>query len=117
MKRFDEQRVDIHWKLFIHNCHHCFVPYNIIGRMETFEEDVKYIFLKQRLDKVIPVGSFQTHARRSDTFTQNKNKENETLHYLNQLSQEQIHQLQKMYSLDFEMFGYNSIYELKISGN
>ena len=109
--------IDVHWKPFNARCMYCDIPYNVIGRKETFEEDVKYIFLKQRLDKVIPVGSFQTHARRSDKFTQNNNKENETLHYLNQLSQEQIHQLQKMYSLDFEMFDYYSIYELKISGN
>ena len=30
-------KVDLHWKPFIDRCHHCSIPYTVIGRIETFQ--------------------------------------------------------------------------------
>ena len=34
---------DLHWRPFISQCAYCHAPYTIIGRLETADEDQKYI--------------------------------------------------------------------------
>ena len=36
--------VNEHWKPFYSQCGYCDIDYSFIGRMETFEEDVRYIW-------------------------------------------------------------------------
>ena len=104
LKRFDEQRVDIHWKLFIHNCHHCFVPYNIIGRMETFQEDVQYIILKHKLENILPI---KTTLQFRSLNSSKRDSKKEALEKFSQLNQTVIEKLYNLYQLDFELFGYD----------
>ncbi len=33
--------VDVHWRPFYTRCHYCEVDYEVIGRVETFTEDVR----------------------------------------------------------------------------
>lgn len=45
--------VNEHWRPFNARCSYCDITYNVIGRVETFDEDLRYILLKQNLTKII----------------------------------------------------------------
>ena len=53
--RISFHRLSMHWKPYSEHCHFCQIPYKVVGRTETFAEDVKYIILKNHLKKVLPV--------------------------------------------------------------
>ena len=36
-------KLDLHWKPFVSQCAYCHAPYTIIGRLETADEDQKYM--------------------------------------------------------------------------
>ena len=55
--------IDQHWRPFNARCSYCDIPYNVIGRLETLEEDVRYILLKQNLTHIIPLEKTSIHAQ------------------------------------------------------
>ena len=78
--------------------------------METFDEDVRYIVLKTELDKFFPVKNYTKHLNPTK-----KNKKNETIYFLRQLTRKQLNDLYDMYRMDFEAFGYdNELFDLDI---
>ena len=56
--------VDVHWRPYNARCSYCDIPYNVIGRVETFEEDVQYILLKQNLTDIISLNSSSLHTHK-----------------------------------------------------
>ena len=70
--------------------------------MESFEEDVDYIFQKTDLEMLVPVEEQQNHLNPSG-----KGGENETLFYLEQLTDKQKLDVYNLYKMDFELFGYD----------
>ena len=72
--------------------------------METFDDDVQYIFTKTKLKSFFPVKNYTKHLNPTK-----KNKENETSSFFEQLSEKQFYDLYDMYRMDFEAFGYNAI--------
>jgi len=60
--------IDVHWRPFNARCLYCDIPYNVIGRVETFEEDVQYILLKQNLTDIISLNSSSLHTHKSKRF-------------------------------------------------
>ena len=107
IKRFGEQIPDRHWKTFVSRCQHCYIPYTVIGRMETFQEDVQYIILKNKLEKLLPLDK----ALKFKSINSSKKDANYTtqitLEKFSQLSNDQIKKLYKIYQLDFELFDYD----------
>ena len=55
--------INEHWRPFNARCSYCDIPYNVIGRLETLEEDVRYILLKQNLTHIIPLEKTSIHAQ------------------------------------------------------
>ena len=80
----------------------CNISYQVIGRKETYEDDVKYILLKQNLTSLIPLESSKKTLHAVP-----KNVTAKKTDYMAQLSKDQIEGLYKMYQIDFEMFGYD----------
>ena len=58
-------RVNTHWRPFNGRCLYCDIPYHVIGRMETFEEDARYILLKNNLTRIIPLKETSIHFEKS----------------------------------------------------
>ena len=104
----DKRMVNIHWMSFETRCNFCTIPYHVIGRMENFNEDVKYIVLKNNLTKVLPVETTIDHKAHFSRETLNKDKEKESLRYFSKLSKDQIQLLYEKYRIDFEMFSYDA---------
>ena len=97
-------KVNIHWMPFIDRCYHCDIPYSVIGRIETFQEDVTYIIMKNNLQTILDLESapffHSLNASKNDT-------KKETIDYFFQLNITQIQRLYQAYTMDFELFGYN----------
>ncbi len=73
----------------------------MIGKQETFAEDVKYIALTGGLEDV--------HLEKDFNITDNSMVSNSarTKTYFDQVSEEEKQKLYEMYKIDFEMFGYS----------
>ena len=82
---------------FITGCDYCTVPYTVIGRLETMEEDLLYIGqmagVQFRLEKMNPSSGGSTSDKARE--------------YFSQLDREVVLQLYELYKVDFEMFGYS----------
>ena len=107
INRFAEQRVNIHWRLFSSRCQHCYIPYTVIGRMETFDEDVRYIILKNRLEKQLPITKALQFKSKNSSLRGNKENESITMQHFSQLKKQQIEKLYELYKMDFELFEYD----------
>ena len=59
--------INAHWRPFNARCSYCDITYNVIGRVETFEEDFRYIILKQNLTHIIPLSKTGLHNQISGT--------------------------------------------------
>ena len=98
-----EAKINNHWRPFAFRCHYCDINYDVIGRMETWNDDLNYIIRKRGLEQVLPLQKANTshlHASRHNTTEMTKE-------YSNTLSQKQKDDLYHMFRLDFEMFNYD----------
>ena len=107
INRFAEERVDIHWRLFSSRCQHCYIPYTMIGRMETFDEDVQYIILKNGLEKHLPITKALQFKSKNSSLRGNKENRSITMQHFSQLKKQQIKELYELYKMDFELFEYD----------
>jgi len=79
-------------------CQFCRIKYDLIGKIESYNEDMKFLFVKRKLpSNVIPGGKFN----------QTPKKANKTLSYIKQLTPRTIEKLYLAYKVDFDMFGYS----------
>ena len=85
-----------HWRPFTFKCYYCDINYDVIGRMETWNDDLNYIIRKRGLEQVLPLqnaNSSHRHASRHNTKEMTKE-------YFNTLSQKQKEDLYHMFRLD-----------------
>ena len=94
--------INIHWKPFASECSYCSIKYDVIGRMETFNEDVKYIFEKSDLSSILSLIDIKKSMHSSKLKTKLMTKK-----YFSQLTVDNINELYDMYRMDFKMFGYD----------
>ena len=92
---------NVHWNPISSHCNYCDIEYDVLGRMETFNEDVKYIFLKKNLEKDLSLSQATSSKNSAQSKTEEITKE-----YFNQLSKQQIDELYEFYRMDFELFAY-----------
>ena len=110
--------INEHWIPFYLICPYCNLQFDqFIGRIETFEQDVKYVLMKTNLVEKISLNL--AGSRRLDTATLKMKSSvklnqdgfiianNRTLDYFNQLNKSLIQDLFHVFKPDFEMFGYS----------
>ena len=71
----------------------------MIGRTETFDEDVKYIMKKSNLESLFSMKSIKKLHSKTNKMTQK---------YFSQLTKGPVNSLYNMYKMDFEIFGYDT---------
>ena len=91
-----------HWNPITPTCRYCDVEYDVIGRMETFNEDLRYIVMKKNLHEVLPLEELSLFMNSANSISTKTAKD-----YFSQISKEQIAKLYEYYNLDFELFGYD----------
>ena len=103
--------INPHWRPFNSRCLYCNVTYNVIDTsMEHFNENLKYIILKQNLGNIISIDSLSVHVNPSGGNANNGStaENKDTLNYFSKLSLGTINQLFEMYRFDFELFDYDA---------
>ena len=93
-----EDKVDTHWRPFTFKCSYCDINYDLIGRMETWNDDLNYIARKRGLEKVLIASNKNPSKLSTKEMTQE---------YFDTLSRKQKEDLYHMFRLDFEMFNYD----------
>ena len=117
-KKKNCRRINEHWIPFYMRCAFCNMNYNrFIGRLETFEQDVKYVLAKTNLTKEIPLqdaSERMLNTATSKVISDEKlNKDgliiasNRTIEYFKPLDKILIKQLYKLFKPDFDMFLYS----------
>ena len=93
-----------HWWPYTDMCKMCETDFDFIGKIETFNEDVRYILdefsdyeILQRIDSRI----------KKKVNAKGRHNKNMTLKYFSQLSRKKVLELYKMYEDDFSIGGYD----------
>ena len=113
----DPYQYNEHWAPIWTRCEPCFIHYDLIGKLETSETDLRT--LTSRINQTMIKLSlwhnvnpeFATSLSQEDQneearCNQQRYKYTETVKYLSQLRPQTIIELYKRYYLDFELFGY-----------
>ena len=91
---------NIHWADLNKQCSPCDVDYDVIGKLETLDDDVKYILtlanLQDQVQFAEPASSSPTYSYKSNTLE----------NYLESVPAPLIRNLYERYELDFKLFGY-----------
>ena len=98
-----EHKINTHWQPFHSNCAYCDVNYDIVGRMETWNDDLNYIIHKRGLEKVLPLQKVKS----SHYNPTKQNTSKMTKQYFSKLSKKQKEGLYHMFRIDFELFNYD----------
>ena len=103
LKGYNGKKVtNTHWNPITPTCRYCDVEYDVIGKMETFREDLKYIVMKKNLQKVLPLEEVSLIRNSAKSISNETTKA-----YFSQISKEKIAKLYEYYNLDFELFAYD----------
>ena len=97
--------INEHWKPAYMHCNFCQIDYNVVGRIEKFEEYLDYI--KQSTNLNLSV--IHMHPSGAHTISKKKQKLDKKIkvrNYLSTLSSKQRTDLYNMFKIDFELFDY-----------
>ena len=108
-----------HWKPQYVHCDFCGINYDMIGRVESLEDDLKYIAHVNNFTNLLPENKnkFYVHPSGGDRFSpapdlskndliKKRRKTNKIIYYFSMLNSSQLKGLYSMYQIDFEIFGY-----------
>ena len=77
--------INEHWRSLSSKCSFCDITYDVVGKMEDFSEDVRYIILKNNLSDKIAIEKLDVLRHKSKFDTKNITQE-----YISQLKKSQI---------------------------
>ena len=93
----------MNFRPYLNGCFYCDVEYDMIGRLEEYEEDILFIAMRQNM----------TSQMRDLTKAMNKIASGDEssmplriLEYMSQIPQKHKDELFQLYKIDFEMFDY-----------
>ena len=91
------------------HCNYCDIRYDVIGRVESLEDDLEYIAevnnFKSDLYRVKDDLHVHPAFKRKINIKENTEK---VKRYFMQLNTTQLSNIYHMYKIDFEMFGYST---------
>jgi len=100
--------MDEHVKPYNTACSFCTIPYTILGRIETFDQDRAQILRKagyeEERKKHLILNSNKQHVKANP---EQRSTREWTEHYFKQLTLNETESLRKIFALDFEMFAYD----------
>ena len=91
--------MDNHIRPLWSSCPFCAIDFDIIGQLEDYEEDEKFIV--EKLDLDLPLGVHKNDASGRKSKSEKRNE------FFSELSIELTQKIFNVYKLDFEMFGYD----------
>ena len=95
-----------HWRPYASSCSYCEIKYDVIGRLESYEEDFRYVMEKsklQSLDSDLRANSDPSKLKK-DSMKDSIRESTKAL--FKNIPKEMIRKLVSMFQMDFEMFDY-----------
>ena len=96
----DPKLMEPHWERFYKLCHVCDVKYDFIGKFDTLRDDVAFVL--RQIYRSTPEFYFPNVTKPRSALERMRQ-------YYGQLDHKLIEQLEKVYRMDFELFGYEQI--------
>ena len=105
--------INLHWRPFNSRCLYCNVTYDVIGTGNSYNDDMRYLILKNKLGHVNPVNGWRnkdsnTEIEEGRAGTKQHARSIEAKKYFTQLNKFTIRDLHEMYAFDFELFDYDT---------
>ena len=102
----------LHSRPYLPQCLYCDVDFDVIGKLEEFDDDVAYIAVKRNLTEHLRLLNHVQQPKDQWTHKQTQEKGDGSRiekrdNYMSQLSPEMVQDLYELYKIDFEMFSYN----------
>ena len=97
------------------HCNYCAIKYNVIARVENFDNYLQYIAGKSNITSFLRIENqaiYHIHPSGGTRYSSppknfsKKDKERKVIDYFSQLNELQLRRLYEMYQIDFELFGY-----------
>ena len=98
-QRIGAENLDSHIRPLWSSCPFCAIDFDIIGQLEDYEEDEKFIV--EKLDLNLPLGVHKNAAPGKKSRSEKRNE------FFSDISTELTQKIFNVYKLDFEMFGYD----------
>ena len=92
---------DAHFEHYWKRCDLCRLNYDIIGKMDTFNSDSKYIMEKIRMNTT------KAHIDEIHNVSSGESSEDLAKKLFANLSKKLVKKLYELYKIDFEMFDYD----------
>ena len=119
LKEWRGHQCNEHWQPQYMHCDFCEINYDIIGRVESLEDDLNYIAHMNNFTTLLPEdkNKFHVHPSGGERFSpapdlsksdlmKRRKKTEKVKHYFKLLNSSQLNGLYNMYQIDFEIFGY-----------
>ncbi|XP_073951161.1 carbohydrate sulfotransferase 11 [Choristoneura fumiferana] len=101
---------DEHWAPYYQFCSPCAVNFSVIAKVETLARDSAYVIYQLGLGHVLGRGVRDRRTRLRTVMNKSRDGKNTSAllrYYFSQLDEQMLHDLLKIYGIDFEMFGYD----------
>ena len=94
----------LHFRPYLPQCLYCDVDFDVIGKLEDFNEDVAYIATKLNLTEQLGLLNYIQHKTPGNG---DKSRRERRDYYMSKLSTQMVQDLYELYKIDFEMFSYD----------
>ena len=107
--------IDVHWQPYYQRCEFCDMKYDYIGRLETFNQDVKEVLIRGNLTEYIPLEDIK-QIHQSTSMQKSKLKIDPdgiqasefTEEYFKSVEKSVVKKIYENYELDFLLFQYSA---------
>ena len=91
----------MHWKPYHISCHPCQIDYNAIIKLESADDDTRFVMRISQLDKLA------SYEKKHETRGGASDKEDIRMKYFSQVSCSILMDVYMLYRYDFELFEYH----------
>ena len=100
-KMGDVLNVNRHFAAQYTQCPFCSLPYDLVGKKETFDKDIQILFENLEITDICDTNLAQNKAKNQGQ------EEDNTLQFFSQISKSMSRKIFDYYKLDFDLFGYD----------
>ena len=99
----DVLNVNRHFAAQYTQCPFCSLPYDLVGKKETFDKDIQILFENLELTDICDTNLAQNKAKNQGQ------EEDNTLQFFSQIPKSMSRKIFDYYKLDFDLFGYEKM--------
>ena len=97
----DVLNVNRHFAAQYTQCPFCSLPFDLVGKKETFDKDIQILFENLEITEICDTNLAQNKAKNQGQ------EEDNTLQFFSQIPKSMSRKIFDYYKLDFDLFGYD----------